>query len=54
MCGGIIDENELRINLQQNCVPVGFETMDIKDYTRFLEARRVLMAEKIKDYYFAL
>lgn len=52
--GGIVDETELRKNLRDNCVPDGFETMDVSNYARFLEARRVLMAKKIRDYYFAL
>lgn len=52
--GGIVDETELRKNLRDNCVPDGFETMDVSNYAQFLEARRVLMAKKIRDYYFAL
>lgn len=52
--GGIIDKNELYKNLQDNCVPDGFEMMDISSYNRFLDARRILMARKIKEYYFAL
>lgn len=52
--GGIIDENELQKNLRDNCVPDGFEMMDISNYSHFLDARRVLMARKIKEYYFTL
>lgn len=52
--GGIIDSKELKLNLEQNCVPDGFETMKISDYQTFLEKRRVLMAQKIKDYYNSL
>lgn len=52
--GGIIDENELYKNLRDNCVPDSFDTMDISSYNHFLDARRVLMAKKIKEYYFAL
>lgn len=52
--GGIVDKNELYKNLQDNCVPDGFEMMDISSYNRFLDARRILMAKKIKEYYFAL
>lgn len=52
--GGIIDKNELYKNLQGNCVPDGFEMMDVSHYNHFLESRRVLMAKKIKEYYFAL
>ena len=52
--GGITDLEELKENLRQHCIPEGFEKMDIQDYERFLEARRVLMAQKIKEYYFSL
>lgn len=52
--GGITEEDALLKNLQQNCVPAGFENMDAADYQRFLEERRKLMAEKIKAYYFSL
>lgn len=52
--GGIIDEVELRKNLEQNCIPAGFENMEISDYDNFLESRRKLMAEKIHHYYFSL
>lgn len=52
--GGITDSNELRENLNQNCIPVGFEGMAINDYNGFLEERRKLMAEKIRNYYFSL
>ncbi|WP_458463140.1 GmrSD restriction endonuclease domain-containing protein [Paenibacillus sp.] len=52
--GGIVDLSELRANLEQNCIPDGFEEMSIADYDTFLEKRRVLMAKKIRDYYFSL
>ena len=52
--GGIIDEVELHRNLEQNCIPTGFEEMEISDYNNFLEMRRKLMAEKIRNYYFSL
>lgn len=52
--GGIIDADELKQNLYQNCIPEGFETMRIEDYGRFLDERRKLMAKKIRDYYFSL
>ena len=52
--GGIIEQNELKENLRQNCVPDGFENMIIDDYNTFLEKRRILMAEKIKEYYYSL
>lgn len=52
--GGIADEKTLRKNLEKNCIPEGFENMEIDDYVKFLEARRKLMAEKIKQYYQSL
>lgn len=52
--GGITDICKLMNNLKDNCIPVGFENMDINDYETFLEERRKLMAEKIKSYYFSL
>lgn len=52
--GGIVDEDSLRDNLCQNCVPEGFADFGVADYQRFLEERRKLMANKIKEYYFSL
>ena len=52
--GGIVDQDELRANLEQNCIPDGFEGMSIADYDIFLDKRRKLMAQKIRDYYFCL
>lgn len=52
--GGIVKVDDLRENLKQNCIPKGFEHMDIKDYTAFLAERRKLMAQKIRDYYWSL
>ena len=52
--GGISEYNELLENLKQNCVPESIFTMDIEDYDRFLQARRQLMAAKIKSYYHSL
>ena len=42
--GGITDENDLKNNLAENCVPEEFVNMDIRNYKEFLEKRRVLMA----------
>ena len=51
-----IQEKELRLaeNLKQNCIPDGFESMEIGDYQDFLQRRRELMAEKIHQYYDSL
>lgn len=51
--GGIVDKNNLFENLKQNCIPEGFELMEFCDYYDFLQERRILMAKKIKDYYFS-
>ena len=52
--GGITDLNQLRQNLEANCIPEDFAQMGIEDYPRFLEQRRVLMAQKIRKFYEAL
>jgi len=52
--GGINDEKVLIENLKQNCIPFGFEEMELDDYNNFLKERRKLMAKKIKDYYYSL
>ena len=52
--GGIVDEEVLRSNLTQNCIPDNFAQMTIADYPDFLEKRRKLMAAKIKAYYYSL
>jgi len=52
--GGITEADDLKQNLAENCVPVDFMDMDIKDYQKFLEERRVLMARFMKKYYESL
>ena len=52
--GNIVDKEILKDNLRQNCVPEGFENMDITDYSEFLAKRRKLMANKIREYYESL
>lgn len=49
--GGIVDRNILSKNLKENCIPEGFAEMDIEDYPAFLEERRKLMAQKIREFY---
>lgn len=51
MYGGITDENKLKKNLAENCIPFDFIDMDVNDYDEFLLKRRELMAKKIKQYY---
>ena len=52
--GGIKSEKELLENLRENSVPKDIFEMDIENYDDFLQKRRILMAEKIKNYYFSL
>jgi len=52
--GGITDKKELFKNLKENCIPKNIFEMDVNDYGRFLDLRRRLIAQKIKDYYFSL
>jgi hypothetical protein len=49
--GGIIDLNELKANLAQNCIPDSMLSANVLDYDSFLEQRRKLMAAKIKAYF---
>lgn len=49
--GNIIDLDDLSANLDENCIPRGIEAMTVADYQVFLAKRRVLMAQKIKNYY---
>lgn len=52
--GGINDAEDLKKNLEENCVPEYFKTMDYTGYQEFLKQRRMLMAAYIKKYYFGL
>ena len=47
-------EAELIENLKANCVPLNIANMTETDYSAFLEERRMLMANKMKNYYFSL
>lgn len=49
--GGIVDLDELKSNLYEHCIPLEFFENPSDDYLRFIEARRKLMAEKIKEYF---
>lgn len=53
-CGSIIEEVHLYDNLEMNCIPADVFNMDYQDYTRFLEERRSMMANKIRHYYESL
>lgn len=52
--GNIKNIEELKINLEQNCIPANITMMTYADYNSFLEARRAMMAQKIKEYYYSL
>ena len=52
--GTITNTNDLWANLDANCIPREVVTMTAEDYPAFLKKRRVLMAAKIRDYYYAL
>lgn len=49
--GGIMDIDELRENLRQHCIPEDIFNGLADDYNAFLEERRKLMAEKIREYF---
>ena len=51
---GIHHDDALQDNLKANCIPVEIIEMDIDHYQDFLHKRRLLMAEKLKEYYFGL
>lgn len=52
--GTIADTDVLRSNLKVNCIPANIAQMSAEDYPEFLKERRVLMAKKIKEYYYSL
>lgn len=52
--GTITNENVFWSNLEVNCIPADVLNMGAVDYPDFLRKRRILMAKKIKDYYYSL
>lgn len=52
--GEIKDPEELKHNLEVNCVPESIFNLTAEDYPEFLEERRRMMAQKIKRYYQSL
>ena len=52
--GDITDNSKFEENLSRHCIPKEIMGMELEDYPKFLELRRVLMAKKIKEYYFSL
>lgn len=49
--GNITTMEDLVANLAENCIPVEFMDMDVFDYALFLDTRRTMMAQYIRDYY---
>lgn len=52
--GGIEDINELEKNFEENCIPKEIVDMDTTDYFDFLNLRRAMISNYIRDYYFSL
>lgn len=52
--GAINNLEDLKKNMAENCIPIGFENMTESDYKDFLLARRKLMAKKIHTYFDSL
>lgn len=52
--GNIVSMEELKANLAMNCIPDGMQAMTAADYPDFLAKRRILMAQKIKTYFWGL
>lgn len=49
--GDITDADDLRRNLEMNCIPDGIFDMEYPDYEKFLFERRKMMAARIREYY---
>lgn len=52
--GNIMNEEALRNNLRNNCIPDDIFTMQVTDYDRFLFERRKMMADKIRKFYYSI
>jgi hypothetical protein len=52
--GGITDHDELMDNLRQHCIPDGMFGPLAEHYETFLQERRRLMAEKVRQYFSVL
>lgn len=50
----IITSDDLINNCRTSCIPIELKDMDYQDYDNFLEKRRLLMAQKIRDYFYSL
>jgi len=49
--GGISDVSDLRKNMEENCIPATTSSMTLADYQDFLIQRRILIAQRLKEYY---
>jgi len=45
---------KLQENLHANSIQDSLVAMDFNDYNRFLQKRRILMAQEIRDYFYSL
>jgi hypothetical protein len=53
--GGITNIDELKDNLRNDCcLPANLATMNISNYQEFLNQRRILIAKRLKEYYYSL
>lgn len=52
--GAITTKEGLEESFRQNCIPNEFINYTVENYFEFLQQRRYLMAQKIKEYYFSL
>jgi hypothetical protein len=52
--GNITEQEILKENLEENCIPESVLSMNVVNYDEFLLERRKLMAKKIKEYYYKL
>lgn len=52
--GGIVTMEDLKETFKENCIPNEFINFTIDNYKDFLKKRRILMSQKIKEYYFNL
>jgi hypothetical protein len=49
--GSITAMEDFEANLAENCIPVELMNMGIFDYVLFLDTRRLLISEFVRDYY---
>ena len=52
--GAIDNIDDLKKNMEENCIPEMFINMNVNNYDEFLTQRRILMANKIKQFYESL